>query len=303
MPHRLERRQSADPGYARRSHRQQRDAVRRSYMSVLKPGFDSGKYVNVAEPAGTWDPATAHDVRAAVHRAPQHQCRGRAQRRQRQCGNLLSQDPQGAAQAPDHRPGRDAHGPPNVLAGYQCGTVYKPIYLEAQAAALAASISPPASSRRQPGERQDGRFHHQGRCAFRAADAALGHRGQHGRYRGQGRFRRRQALRLAAPSRCSGARHCQLVRPAGRDRSSSPRRRRLPAREYRCVWRDRPPAAVAASSASARRNRPMLGQFLEPALAGRQHPGSTTRARIGTLRYRTGRGRRLRTGGRVVVGE
>jgi len=29
------------------------------YMGVLKPGFDSGKYTNVAEPAGTWDPATA----------------------------------------------------------------------------------------------------------------------------------------------------------------------------------------------------------------------------------------------------
>ncbi len=29
------------------------------YMSMLKPGFDAGKYVNAAEPAGTWDPATA----------------------------------------------------------------------------------------------------------------------------------------------------------------------------------------------------------------------------------------------------
>jgi D-xylose transport system substrate-binding protein len=38
----------------------------------------------------------------------------------------------------------------NVLAGYQCGTVYKPIYTEAQAAAalalyLRAGVSPPAS--------------------------------------------------------------------------------------------------------------------------------------------------------------
>jgi D-xylose transport system substrate-binding protein len=38
----------------------------------------------------------------------------------------------------------------NILAGYQCGTVYKPIYLEAQAAAalamyVRAGVMPPAS--------------------------------------------------------------------------------------------------------------------------------------------------------------
>jgi D-xylose transport system substrate-binding protein len=38
----------------------------------------------------------------------------------------------------------------NILAGYQCGTIYKPIYLEAQAAAalalyVRARVTPPAS--------------------------------------------------------------------------------------------------------------------------------------------------------------
>ena len=48
--------------------------------------------------------------------------------------------------------GQDAteQGMANVLKGYQCGTVYKPIYLEAQAAAslalfLRAGVTPPAS--------------------------------------------------------------------------------------------------------------------------------------------------------------
>jgi D-xylose transport system substrate-binding protein len=46
--------------------------------------------------------------------------------------------------------GQDASliGLQNVLAGYQCGTVYKPLYLEAQAAAalalfLRAGVTPP----------------------------------------------------------------------------------------------------------------------------------------------------------------
>ena len=48
--------------------------------------------------------------------------------------------------------GQDATltGLQNVISGYQCGTVYKPIYLEAQAAAalamyLRAGVTPPAA--------------------------------------------------------------------------------------------------------------------------------------------------------------
>ena len=53
---------------------------KQGYMSVLDPAFKSGKYVNVGEPAGTWDPGDgAHDLRGAVHRSPEHQCGGHAQ--------------------------------------------------------------------------------------------------------------------------------------------------------------------------------------------------------------------------------
>ncbi len=48
--------------------------------------------------------------------------------------------------------GQDAtlQGMQNVLAGYQCGSVYKPIYLEAQAAvALATDTCGPARHRRR----------------------------------------------------------------------------------------------------------------------------------------------------------
>ena len=43
-----------------------------------------------------------------------------------------------AQDVPDHGPGRAADAVQNILAGYQCMTVYKPIYLEAQAAVALA---------------------------------------------------------------------------------------------------------------------------------------------------------------------
>ena len=56
--------------------------------------------------------------------------------------------------------GQDATlvGLQNILAGYQCGTAYKPIYLEAQAAAALAMY---AAGRRDAAVRP-GQRHHQG---------------------------------------------------------------------------------------------------------------------------------------------
>ena len=50
------------------------------YNGVLQPKFDDGTYVKVGEPAGTWTAAgRRHDVRAAVHRASEHQRGGDAE--------------------------------------------------------------------------------------------------------------------------------------------------------------------------------------------------------------------------------
>ncbi len=122
------------------------------YMSVLNPLFKSGKYVDVGQPAGTWTPSvaltefqqqfTAHANMNAV---------------------LMPNDENGAPiikylQSKGIKPksfpvtGQDATltGLGNILTGYQCGTVYKPIYLEAQAAAALAiyaraHMTPPAA--------------------------------------------------------------------------------------------------------------------------------------------------------------
>jgi D-xylose transport system substrate-binding protein len=122
------------------------------YMSVLKPGFESARYVNAGEPAGTWDPATARttfeqqftahpDIKAAVVPNDDN-------------ANAVISYLKTLRVPPRRFPttGQDATltGLQNVLAGYQCGTVYKAIYLEAQASAalaihLAAGVEPPAA--------------------------------------------------------------------------------------------------------------------------------------------------------------
>ena len=121
------------------------------YNAVLAPHFSSG-WKDVSNPAGTWDPPTALSEFQQQYTA--HPNINAA---------LIPNDENGApiihyltnkGIKPKTFPttGQDATltGLQNILAGYQCGTVYKPIYLEAQAtAALAmyvrAGIVPPAT--------------------------------------------------------------------------------------------------------------------------------------------------------------
>ena len=122
------------------------------YDSVINPFFKNGKWTAVAHTAGTWDPPTAETEFQAVFTA--HPSVNAA---------LIPNDETGAPiitylQTQHVKPktfpttGQDASltGLQNVLSGYQCGTVYKPIYLEAQAAValalyLRAGKTPPSS--------------------------------------------------------------------------------------------------------------------------------------------------------------
>jgi D-xylose transport system substrate-binding protein len=122
------------------------------YDAVLKPYFSNGTYTDVANPAGTWDPPTAlTEFQAAYTSHPNIN------------SVLMPNDENGAPiihylQTRGVKPqtfpvtGQDATltGLQNVISGYQCGTVYKPIYLEAQAAValamyLRAGVTPPGS--------------------------------------------------------------------------------------------------------------------------------------------------------------
>jgi D-xylose transport system substrate-binding protein len=125
---------------------------KQGYMEVLKPHFDSGAYVNAGEPAGTWDPPearttfeqqlTAHqDINAVV--TPNDDNANAVIAYLKSINVPANTFP---------TTGQDATltGLQNVLSGYQCGTVYKAIYLEAQASAalalyLRAGVEPPAA--------------------------------------------------------------------------------------------------------------------------------------------------------------
>jgi D-xylose transport system substrate-binding protein len=122
------------------------------YNEALKPKFDDGSYVKVGEPAGTWDPQTtatnfeqqytAHpNINAVITPNDDN-------------ANAVISVLQKNKIPPNTFPttGQDASLPglQNILKGYQCGTVYKPVYLEAQAAAalalfLRAGLTPPDS--------------------------------------------------------------------------------------------------------------------------------------------------------------
>ena len=122
------------------------------YNGVLKPNFDSGAYVKVGEPAGTWTPSVAATTFEQQYTA--HPNINAVVTPNDDNANAVIAQLQKLKIPPKTFPttGQDASvsGLQNILKGYQCGTVYKPIYLEAQAAAaiaiyLRAGEKPPAS--------------------------------------------------------------------------------------------------------------------------------------------------------------
>ena len=122
------------------------------YDSVLAPFFASGTYMFVSDPPGSWDPTLSlseFQEQFTAHKS---------------INAALTPNDANAAAIIDYlkthgvKPrtfpttGQDASlaGLQNILAGYQCGTVYKPIYLEAGATAalamyLRAGRTPPPS--------------------------------------------------------------------------------------------------------------------------------------------------------------
>ena len=122
------------------------------YLGVLQPHFADKSYTLVGTPAGTWTPTVA--VTEFQQQFTAH----------KNINSVLTPNDANAAPIIHYLQtlhvkaqtfpvtGQDAStvGLQNVLSGYQCGTVYKPIYLEAEAAtALAmyvrAGKTPPAS--------------------------------------------------------------------------------------------------------------------------------------------------------------
>ncbi|HEY3735733.1 MAG TPA: substrate-binding domain-containing protein [Streptosporangiaceae bacterium] len=122
------------------------------YDAVMAPFFSSGKWTSVGTAAGTWDPPTAETEFQQQFTAHKN------------INAVLVPNDENAAPIIHYLQtlkvkaktfpitGQDATlvGLQNILGGYQCGTAYKPIYEEAQAAAALAVIvragaTPPSS--------------------------------------------------------------------------------------------------------------------------------------------------------------
>ncbi len=173
------------------------------YNGVLKPHFADGSYTKVGEPAGTWDPPTAQTTFEQQFTA--HPNINAVVTPNDDNANAVISVLQKDKIPPKTFPttGQDASpsGLQNILKGYQCGTVYKPIYLEAQAAAalalyLRAGQTPPTAL---VNATTAGLHERRGR-RVRVHGADLGDHREHGRHRRQGRGH--QGLRpLRRPTR------------------------------------------------------------------------------------------------------
>jgi D-xylose transport system substrate-binding protein len=122
------------------------------YNGVLQPYFSSGKYTLVARPAGTWMPPVALTEFEGAFTAHSNTNSALIPNDENAAPIISYLQSHGVKPKSFPTTGQDATltGLQNVLSGYQCGTVYKPIYLEAQAAIalalyLRAGKTPPSS--------------------------------------------------------------------------------------------------------------------------------------------------------------
>jgi len=110
------------------------------YNSILSPLFANKTYTDVANPAGTWTPTTAANEFETAFTANPGVNSAVIPNDENAAPIITYLESHGVK--PDTFPitGQDATltGLDNILAGYQCGTVYKPVYKEAQAAVALA---------------------------------------------------------------------------------------------------------------------------------------------------------------------
>ena len=164
------------------------------YLGVLNPFFSSGKYVKAGEPAGTWTPSVALSEFQQNFTAHKNINSVLVPNDANAAPIIHYLQTKGVKAKTFPVTGQDATtiGLQNILAGYQCGTAYKPIYLEAQAAtALAMYLRAGQNPAGRPGERQHQRLQVQHPGAVGPAHPEVGHHRQHGLDRRRGQVRDR----------------------------------------------------------------------------------------------------------------
>jgi D-xylose transport system substrate-binding protein len=121
------------------------------YDGVLAPKFASGGWTKVGKAAGTWDPPTAQTEFKGQFTAHKNINAVLVPNDENAAPIIHYLQTQGVKAKTFPVTGQDATliGLQNILGGFQCGTAYKPIYLEAQAAAalamyIRAGATPPS---------------------------------------------------------------------------------------------------------------------------------------------------------------
>jgi D-xylose transport system substrate-binding protein len=123
------------------------------YDAVLAPKFASGGgWKDISNPAGTWDPPTALSEFQQQFTAHPNINAALIPNDENGAPIIHYLQSKGVKAHTFPTTGQDATltGLQNILSGYQCGTAYKPIYLEAQAAAalamyVRAGVTPPST--------------------------------------------------------------------------------------------------------------------------------------------------------------
>jgi D-xylose transport system substrate-binding protein len=122
------------------------------YDAVLAPHFASGAWKDVSNPPGTWTPDVALSEFQQTYTAHKNINAALIPNDENGAPIIHYLQGQGIKAKTFPTTGQDATltGLDNILSGYQCGTVYKPIYEEAQAAAALAiflrdNVTPPTS--------------------------------------------------------------------------------------------------------------------------------------------------------------
>ncbi|MGN6866832.1 MAG: sugar ABC transporter substrate-binding protein, partial [Solirubrobacteraceae bacterium] len=122
------------------------------YNGVLQAKFQSAGWTDAGHPAGTWDPPTALTEFQGAFTKNKNINAALIPNDENAAPIITYLKTHGVKPRTFPTTGQDATltGLQNILTGYQCGTVYKPIYLEAQASAalamyMRAGKTPPAS--------------------------------------------------------------------------------------------------------------------------------------------------------------
>ncbi len=122
------------------------------YDGVLAPFFSAGTYTDVSNPPGSWDAPTSLSEFQQQYTAHKGINAALTPNDTNAAAIIHYLQTQGIKPRTFPTTGQDASlaGLQNILSGYQCGTVYKPIYYEAGATAalamyLRAGQTPPAS--------------------------------------------------------------------------------------------------------------------------------------------------------------